>query len=266
MDTITISNRVIAYRRYGRTVDPARPPVVLLHGAGGNHLVWPARMRHMAQTSVIAIDLPGHGESSLPACATIDTFTELLRDLVETLELDPFVLAGHSMGGAMALDFALAYPQRLAGLVVIGAGATMPVSAKLVETMREDFTAATEMIVRYSYRRGVAADELALYLAHLRQCDPAVLLEDLLACAAFDVTENLANLSLPTLIVCGQDDRMMPVAMSETLHAALQSSELILVPNAGHNVMVEYPDLVAGYLAQFIDQIMNAQSLDLAIA
>lgn len=257
MDMITISNRAIAYRRYGRTVDPARPQVVLLHGAGGNHLVWPARMRHMAQTSVIAVDLPGHGESSQPACATIDTFTELLHDLVETLELDSFVLAGHSMGGASALDFALAYPQRLAGLMVIGAGATMPVSAKLVETVQNDFAAATEMIVRYSYRRGVAEEELALYLAHLRQCDPAVLLEDLLACAAFDVTESLANLTVPTLIVCGQEDRMTPMAMSEALHAGIQCSELITVPNAGHNVMVEYPDLVAGYLTQFIDRIMR---------
>ena len=263
MDFVTINNRAIAYRRYGRRVDPARPPVVLLHGAGGNHLVWPARMRHLAATSVIAIDLPGHGESSPPACATIDTFTELVRDVVDALELDFFVLVGHSMGGAIALDFATAYAQRLAGLMVIGAGPTMPVSAKLIETLREDFAAATAMIVRYSYRRSAPEEELALYLSHLRQCNPEVLLEDLLACAAFDATENLAHLTLPTLIVCGQEDRMMPPSMSQALHAAVQGSELLVVPDAGHNVMVEHPDLVAGYLAQFIDRITADQSLNL---
>lgn len=254
MDTITINNRLVAYRRYGRNVDPALPPVVLLHGAGGNHLVWPARMRHLAQTSVIAVDLPGHGESSPPACAAIETFTEVLRDVVEVLDLDWFMLAGHSMGGAIALDFALAYPQRLAGLMVIGAGSTMPVSARLIETVRDDFAAGTEMIVRYSYRRNVPEEEAALYLAHLRQCSPAVLLEDLLACASFDVTEDLPGLDLPTLIVCGAEDRMTPVAMSEALHAAIQASALRVVPGAGHNVMVEFPDLVAGYLAEFSRQ------------
>ena len=50
---------------------------------------------------------------------------------------------------------------------------------------------------------------------------------------------------------------MTPMAMSEALHAALQSSELIIVPDAGHNVMVEHPDLVAGYLAQFINRVMS---------
>lgn len=255
MQTTTISNRVIAYRRYGRDVDPARPAVLLLHGAGGNHLVWPAQVRRMAQTCVVAIDLPGHGESSLPACATIGTFSEVLNDVVHALELDRFVLAGHSMGGAIALDYALAYPQRLAGLVLIGAGAQMPVSAKLMETVRDDFAAATEMIVRYSYRRSVSAEEFSLYLTHVRQGSPAVLYEDLLACAAFDVTESVGRLAVPTQIFCGQEDRMTPVALSEALHAAIRTSELTIVPAAGHNVMVEHPALVADQMTGFIDRL-----------
>jgi pimeloyl-ACP methyl ester carboxylesterase len=122
------------------------------------------------------------------------------------------------------------------------------------------------MLVRYSYRRNAPDEELAIYLSHLRQCNPEVLLEDLLACAAFDATENLAHLTLPTLILCGQEDRMTPPAMSQALHAAIHGSELIVVPDAGHNVMVEHPDLVAGYLAQFIDRIADDPSPNLVIS
>ena len=58
MQTITLGNRILAYRYYGRDIDGDRPPLVLVHGAGGHHLMWPPALRHLPHTAIYAIDLP----------------------------------------------------------------------------------------------------------------------------------------------------------------------------------------------------------------
>ena len=83
---------------------------------------------------------------------------------------------------------------------------------------------------------------------------PAVLYGDLMACDAFDVMDQLSRLSLSTLIVCGSDDKMTPLRYSEFLRDHIHGACLEVVPNAGHMVMLEQPDLVSDLLADFLIQ------------
>ena len=255
MQTLTLGNRTLAYRNYGRDVDPERPPLVLVHGAGGTHLIWPAELRHLAHTCIYVLDLPGHGASPGPGCANISAYSEIVRDFVDALELPWFVLAGHSMGGAIALDFALAYGQRMAGIALLGAGARMRVSSALLDVVLHDFNAATEMIVNYSYHASTSVVHKEIYLRHLRETDPHVLYGDLVACHQFDVVDRMAGLSMPTLIICGRQDQMTPPERSIYLHERIADSELHILDPGGHNIMVEQPDIVAGLLAGFLDKL-----------
>ena len=257
MDSLTIGNRTIAYRVYGRDVDPQRPPVVLVHGAGGDHMVWPAQLRHLARTAVYALDLPGHGASPGPSCTSISAYSEIVRDFADALELPWFVLAGHSMGGAIALDFALAYEHRLAGIVVIGAGARMKVSPALLDGIVDDFLGTTELIVDYSYDPATSAEEKEIYLRHLRENDPATMYSDFVAVESYDVRDRITTLEVPTLIICGRNDRMTPPALSTTLHERIQGSRLHIVENASHNVMLEKPDEVTEQIGCFIETLTD---------
>ena len=261
METIVIGNRTLAFRSYGRHVAPERPPLVLVHGAGGNHLIWPPQVRHLAQTAVYAIDLPGHGESPPPACATITAYSEIVRDVVDVLELPWFVLAGHSLGGAIALDFALAYAHRLAGIAVIGAGARMKVSPTFLEGVLTDYANATERIVEYSYHTTTSAGEKQRYLHALRENDPQTLYGDFLAVANFDARDRVESLQIPTLILCGSQDRMTPPILSETLHARVAGSRLYLIEDAGHNVLLEQPLTVAAHLDCFLAELTTPDAL-----
>lgn len=255
MQTIVLGNRPVAYRAYERHADPERPPLVLVHGAGGTHLYWPPEIRHLPETAVYALDLPGHGASPPPACNTISAYSEVVRDFVDALELPWFVLAGHSMGAAIALDFALAYAPRLAGLALLGGGARLRVSAAFLEGIRHDFHGATATIVGYSYHPDTAAELKETYLEHLRDVSPHLLLEDFIACHEFDVTDRVCTLALPTLIVVGRHDRMTPPALSAFLHAQIAGSTLVEIDGAGHNVMLEQPATVATLFTQFLDSI-----------
>ncbi|MFO7634543.1 MAG: alpha/beta hydrolase [Caldilinea sp.] len=257
METIVVGNRTLAFRSYGRYIAPERPPLVLVHGAGGNHLVWPAQVRHLPKTAVYALDLPGHGASPPPACSSISSYSEVIRDFVDALELPWFVLAGHSMGGALALDFAIAYGHRLAGIAVIGAGARMKVSPVFLDGVVNDFFEATTKIVEYSYHSSTSAEEKERYLQYLRENEPQTLYRDFAAVESFDVRDRLVMVNVPVLILCGQEDRMTPPALSRTLHECIPGSRLHIVENAGHNVLIEQPEIVAGHLDDFVTQLSS---------
>src|SRR5512143_1017737 len=83
-----------------------RPPIILIHGAGGNHLYWPPELRRLPNERVIAVDLPGHGKSQGVGHHTIEGYADGILAFMKALKLASAVLVGHSMGGGVALQAA----------------------------------------------------------------------------------------------------------------------------------------------------------------
>ena len=126
------------YQLHHGAARPAGPPLVLVHGAGGNLMHWPGALRRLPGHTVYALDLPGHGKSGGAGRAEIGAYADVVRGFAEALGLVPFVLAGHSMGGAIALEFALRYPARLAGLILVGTGAKLRVAPEILTGILDD--------------------------------------------------------------------------------------------------------------------------------
>jgi len=103
--------------------DVFRPPVILIHGAGGNHLYWPPELRRLAGFRVLALDLPGHGKSSGVGLQSIRDYASSLMTYMDAVGLSRAVIVGHSMGGAIALTLCLDHAERVAGLGLIATGA-----------------------------------------------------------------------------------------------------------------------------------------------
>ncbi|MFN8490991.1 MAG: alpha/beta hydrolase [Caldilineaceae bacterium] len=233
----------------------SHPPLVLIHGAGGNHLYWPPQLRRLPGVSVYAPDLPGHGRSAGQGCERIVDYREWLCTFADALRLPPFVLAGHSMGGAIALDFALAYPERLMGLGLVGANSRLRVAPAILQGIQNDFSATTETLIQWMYGSTVTPAQRRTYLQRLREVSPDLLYADFSACDAFDVSARVGEIKLPTLIIGGQEDKMTPVKYSERLHEQIRQSELHLVAQAGHMMMLEQPAVVTALFAAFMDQV-----------
>ncbi len=234
------------------------PPVVLIHGAGGTHLSWPAEVRRMSGLCSYAPDLPGHGKSSATdGRQTIGGYRQSILDWLTALGLHRAVFVGHSMGGAIALDLAIHHPERVLGLGLVSSGPRLVVGPQIVEYAARPATGhkAVEALVGLSF--SPAADPRLVELAgqRLNETRPSVLHGDLLACQGFDVTEQVGAVRVPSLVICGADDRITPVRQSQFLAGAISSARLEVVPRAGHMVMLEQPQAVADALTAFISAI-----------
>ncbi len=234
-----VSNGVYAFAF--KSENPSYPPLVLVHGAGGTHLNWPAEIRRMAGYEILALDLPGHGKSEGHGEQTIEDYAAAVLAWMDSLPLYRAFLVGHSMGGMIALRMAFDAPQRVSGLGLFSSGARLPVDPALIENTanRATFPAALERIQALSY--GPSADErlVRLGMKRLSETRPSVLHNDFIACQAFDMLAQLESIRHPTLVVCGAEDRMAPVRHSQYLAAKIEGAELRIVPEAGHMLILE---------------------------
>lgn len=232
-----------------------RPPVILIHGAGGNHLSWPPQIRRMADERIYALDLSGHGKSEGLGRQSIDKYADDIIAFMKELKISAAVMVGISMGSGIALTLALKYPKKVLGLGLLGAGAKLRVAPAILETAGNPntFESAVELINENCFSANTTQSLLDLSKAQMLEMRPPVLLGDFLACNAFDVTSQLGQINIPAIIVCGAEDKMTPLKFSELLQNGITNSQLHVVENAGHLVMAEQPDIVADLLKQFVD-------------
>ena len=234
--------------------DQERYALILLHGAGGSYLYWPPEIRHMPGRGILAIDLPGHGESSGDDVQSIEAHVLAMLDFLDNLGINQAVLAGHSMGSAIAQRMSLDHPDRIKGLILVGAGAKLRVNPQLIEYCRseETYPEAVSQVVEWSFSQ--QADQKLVRLAEerMKAVSPSVLLTDFKACNEFDIRERVGYIKQPTLIICGEDDQMTPVRFSEYLAEKIRGSKLEVIPDAGHMVMLEQPQRVNRAIEEFL--------------
>jgi pimeloyl-ACP methyl ester carboxylesterase len=237
--------------------DYDRAPVLLIHGAGGHHLYWPPQVRRISRHRIFAMDLPGHGQSGGIGRDRIEDYVDDVVAFMGGVGLNSAVWIGHSMGGAIALHAALSHPRRVLGLGIVGCGARLRVDPVILGYASRDatFPTALKLIGERSFSERSDGRLTQLAGQRMREMRSTVLHGDLVACDSFDVNARLGELHIPTLIVCGSDDRMVPPRNSEWLHSRIPGSELLVIRDAGHMAMLEEPEQTASALGRFIDAI-----------
>jgi len=228
--------------------------MVLVHGAGGLGRLWQNQL--LAFPGAVAPDLPGHpagpGLSSVP-----DLAGWVLQFMAMTVPA-PCVLCGHSLGAAVALQAALDAPARLRGLILLGAGARLRVRPEFFELIRSSYPDAVEELLRWWFAPAAPPRIVRRARQALRAVAPAVVYDDFWAADHFDVMARLREILVPTLIICGEEDRMTPVKYARYLQEQIAGSRLVIVPGAGHMVMLERPRETNAAIAEFLGTLVTS--------
>jgi 3-oxoadipate enol-lactonase len=232
------------------------PPVVLLHGLGLDRRMWHGLRPALAGAGfrVIAVDLPGHGAAGRPARpGTAWLVADLAAGVLAVLEGaagGPAVLVGFSLGGAVALEVALAHPGRVSALVLVDTAAWMgpeapPIFLERAAAAEADGVEAlvAPAVERWFTPEFVAArpDAVARCVAWLRDNDALGYAAACRALATFDARARLAEVRCPTLVVAADRDQATPVAMAEVLASGIPGAELAVLGPSGHLVTEERP-------------------------
>lgn len=252
MPTITVSQGELYFARAGQ----GQPALLFIHGAGGDHTIWGEQLRELARDfSVAALDLNGHGRSPARVGDGLQTYVEDVLAVLNALAL-PTVVVGHSMGGAIALTVALQCPKNLVGLGLVGTGARLKVHPQILELCQTDFEKAVELVVSWAFAEQADPALKDKAREQMRRNGRDALSRDFLSCSTFDVMSRLSEISVPTLVICGREDKLTPVKYSEYLQQNIPNAHLKIIERAGHMVMVEQPQMVNQALREFCARLL----------
>lgn len=243
----------------GAAFDPTRPVLLLVHGAGMDHSAWAQQSRALAHSgfAVLAPDLPGHGRSGGEPLTTVPLIAQWLAALLDGLGVGRAIVAGHSLGGLVALHLAAHYPERVNRLFLLAAAAALPVHPDLLAAARDDLPKAAAMIVGWGFAHtlapspvpGVSPSESGRAL--LLRSRPGSLHAGLAACAGYeDGVQAEALVRAPVTLIHGTLDRMAPLKAGRVLAQSLPQGKLVEIPGAGHMVQMESPGAVLAVLAK----------------
>jgi pimeloyl-ACP methyl ester carboxylesterase len=253
MPTVQLESCTIYYARK-RAGSTRYPPLVLVHGAGGTHLDWPPDLLRLPDAHIIALDLPGHGRSTGAGYADTLAYARDVCALLDALKIERAIIAGHSMGGAIAQQIGIHMPERVAGLILVGTGSKLPVEPTLPQRIIEDTDRTVEWLMDWSWGANVPQVIKNRGRQRLLETPPQVLQSDYIACQNFDVRDNLERIAAPTLVLGAADDRMVKLKFSVTLGERIPNATLVIIEGAGHMFPLEKSREVARAVTQWLTE------------
>lgn len=165
------------------------------------------------------------------------------------------VIAGHSMGGGVAMTCGLSNQERLGGLILIGTGARLRVSENILNGILSDFSSTVSSIAEALFSPAAPPELIEEGRRQLLECPAEIIHGDFCACDEYSVIDRVAGIELPSLVLCGRDDVLTPPKYSECLCENMPSASLEMIEDAGHMVMVEQPARVGESIHRFVHSL-----------
>ncbi len=245
MPEITLNDIKINYR-----IEGAGFPLIFIHGVSDDSMLWSSLIPEFSKHyRTIALDVRGHGYSSKPDMPySIKLFSEDLFQFLKKLDISQAHLLGLSMGGAIAQQFALDHAGKVSSLTLLSTFHYVTIDLqntfrKLRSSLIKDgfsafFDEAVRLVVAPEF---ISANIDAITEMKNRSIKincTAAIVHALDACMNFDVKNRISQISIPTLIISGEDDIFIPSQLSEQIHYLIKGSKWKVMRDVGHNLLI----------------------------
>ena len=229
-------------------------PVILLHGAGGSLMGWPASLRRLPGQRVFALDLPGHGQSAPPACRSMRGLVRSLHKFIMEMGFYHVVLVGYSLGGALALSYASAYPDQVSALATICCGDRFESPREVMDKLRKpaDLRKAMEIFNRAAFYPTHPQAARRAILAPMLKLNAETLLADFTIGEDFCFNPASPLPKFPTLIAGALDDMLAPPASLRRLSRHFHKPSVSFINRAAHMLIYEKNEEIRTIVANFL--------------
>jgi 3-oxoadipate enol-lactonase len=255
-------------------IGAGEPAIVLVHGFGASKEIWWSTLLALAPLGrIFAIDLPGHGRSSLHGASRMPQIATRIADFCDARGLPAIALVGHSMGGNVALELTLARPALVRRLVLVDPAAygdELPIyshstrvdnlhrwaALRASMALGQKFGVIGRLVPRL-HRGGFVLPALRR-ASYLSRHDVDALHQQLTSLFANSIGARMAAVGVPTLVISGEFDPLVPPALSRRVAEAIPGARYVVVRRAGHNPMDERPRAFEQALLGFLQEPAGA--------
>jgi pimeloyl-ACP methyl ester carboxylesterase len=234
-------------------------PLVFVHGAGSSHLIWALQLREFSKEHrTIALDLSGHGKSEdTQGAPSIElNYAKELGFLIRHLNLDRFILVGHSMGGGVVMSYFLnENVQKPIALVLVSTSCDLDLSKFRVGLMKESIEDRIYFFKSRIFENYTDAYQVKKLDDEMRLANPIVMTRDLNACSAFNISDRIEEIDVPVFVLVGSNDDIITPAIAADFEKKFPRADIAIVKDADHIPMVEHEEEFNRLFRKFVNWV-----------
>jgi 3-oxoadipate enol-lactonase len=243
-----------------------QPVIFLLHGLGTEASSWTYQIQALGEAGFrpVAPDLPGFGRSKfLGERWSIRETAKAISTLADQMHIERFHLAGISMGGTVALQTAIDYPERIISLILINTFATLKpkkwnewfyLFKRYFKARLRGAGSQAELTASRIFPRPDQEELRRELITHIRQTNPVVYREAMQELGFYNARKKLKDINIPSLVITGENDTTVPLENQHDLAVGIPGCQQIFIANAGHGAIIDQPDEINRILVEFLNQ------------
>lgn len=233
-------------------VDSGRETLIFIHGAAMNCHSWETQIKGLShQANIIAVNLPGRGESAVKACESISQNADYILAFMDQYRISRPIVCGLSMGGAVVLSLLIRSSDKIKAGVIINSGARLKVDTMILEAIKNDYEKFARHLGQFACSPKTDLHKINAELSMAIINNAGTAFQDFQACNAFDVMEKLGYISAPVLVLTATDDAITPAKHGEHLKRAIPNAVLTCIKDAGHLSPMETPERINKEIIKF---------------